>query len=497
MKNLNKKWLLPQLINVGGSISVDEKFANIEVNGVALDSRKVEDGFLFAALKGANSDGTEYIESAIKSGAVAVLCDEDFQGAVPENVCLLKSSNPRQIFSLIASKYYEQQPEVIAAVTGTNGKTSVVHFCREIWKILGKHAASVGTVGIEDSEGKVEFERSNFLTTPDPVKLRKIISQLAERGVSHLAFEASSHGLHQYRPDGLKIKIGAFTNLSRDHLDYHGNFENYLNAKMRLFSEVMEEKGVAVLNADIEQFEQLEKACYDKGHTVFSYGRYNRKRKNYIDIFDIINTSDGQQMSFEVMGKVYNINTSLIGEFQAFNMLCAMAVVIASGANIDEAAFALEEVPCVPGRMQRVTEPGADFDVIVDYSHTPDALEKALSVLKPLTKGNLWVVFGCGGDRDNGKRPMMGEVAAKIADKVVVTDDNPRNEDPELIRKEILVAVPDAIEIDGRKKAIEYAVSNMQKGDMLLVAGKGHEKTQMIGEQVLPFDDVEVAKEFI
>ncbi|PIR39414.1 MAG: UDP-N-acetylmuramoyl-L-alanyl-D-glutamate--2,6-diaminopimelate ligase [Alphaproteobacteria bacterium CG11_big_fil_rev_8_21_14_0_20_39_49] len=496
MSETNNRLLLRQLSN-DGLIAIDEKYRNVVIEGVALDSRKVEEGFLFAALKGASVDGTKFIASAIESGAVAILCDNDFAGEIPENICLIKSDNPRKTFSQIASKFYNRQPDVIAAVTGTNGKTSVVHFCREIWKVLGKHAASVGTVGIEDSEGKVDFDRSNFLTTPDPVKLRKIISQLADSGVTHLAMEASSHGLDQYRPDGLNIKVAAFTNLTRDHLDYHGNFENYLAAKMRLFTEVMAPNGVAVLNADIEQFEQLETECQKRGLTVFSVGKYSRARRNYIDIFDILNTAEGQQISFEVLGRVYNINTSLIGEFQAYNMLCAMAVVVASGANVDEAAFALEKVDCVPGRMQRVTKPENDFSIFVDYSHTPDALQKALDVLKPLTKGKLWVVFGCGGDRDKGKRPLMGEIAVKIADNVVVTDDNPRSENPAQIRQEILASTKGAEEISDRHKAIEYAIAKLQKGDVLLIAGKGHEKTQTIGENVLPFDDVEVARKCI
>jgi UDP-N-acetylmuramoyl-L-alanyl-D-glutamate--2,6-diaminopimelate ligase len=495
MKEPSSKLLLPKLIN--DSVTIDAQFNNTEINGITLDSRKVQSGFLFAALKGANTDGTKFINSAIKAGAVAILCDSEYKEELPNNICLIRTDKPRKLFSEMASRFYNNQPDIIAAVTGTNGKTSVVHFCREIWKVLGKHAASVGTVGIEDSEGKVDFDRSNFLTTPDPVKLRKIISQLADKGVSHMAMEASSHGLHQYRPDGLDIKVAAFTNLTHDHLDYHGTFDNYLEAKMRLFTEVMDSNGVAVLNSDIEQFEYLETQCQKRGLTVFSYGKYSRARSNYIDIFDILNTAEGQQISFEVLGRVYNINTSLIGEFQAYNMLCAMAIVIASGANVDEAAFALEQVDCVPGRMERVTKPTSDFSVFVDYSHTPDALQKALDVLKPLTKGKLWVVFGCGGDRDRAKRPIMGKIASEIADNVVVTDDNPRNENPESIRQEILNGATVAKEIGGRKEAIYYAISKLQKGDVLLIAGKGHEKTQTIGEQVLPFDDVQVALEFL
>lgn len=499
MKNQNNQSqsLLAQLKSIDSSFNIDDRFQDLPIMGLALDSRKVEKGFLFAALKGANADGTLFINSAIADGAIAILCDDDFNGTVPENICLIKSGNARRLFSILASIYYEPKPDIIAAVTGTNGKTSVVHFCRQIWSILGKHSASVGTVGIEDSEGKVDFDRTNFLTTPDTIKLREIITHLADRGVTHLAMEASSHGLHQYRMEGLGIKIGAFTNLSRDHLDYHGNFENYLNAKMRLFSEVMEANGIAVLNADIEQFQQLEQACKERGHQVLSYGRYNKDKRNYIEIFDIINTSEGQQISFEILGKLYNVNTSLIGEFQAYNMLCAAAMVIASGANVDDTIGTLKDVTCVPGRMQRVTKTNADFAVFIDYSHTPDALEKALNVLKPLTKGKLWVVFGCGGNRDKGKRPLMGEIAINIADNVIVTDDNPRNENPEQIRKEVLQGAKGANEIPDRKEAIKFAISKMQKGDILLVAGKGHEKTQTIGETIMPFDDVEVSLEFV
>jgi UDP-N-acetylmuramoyl-L-alanyl-D-glutamate--2,6-diaminopimelate ligase len=470
--------------------------ADLDIQGITLDSRKVEPGFLFAALKGEKVDGSEFIPDAIKSGAVAILCDEDVNVPKLNGVCVIKNENPRKLFSHIASRFYNEQPEVIAAVTGTNGKTSTVHFIREIWKRLDKHAASIGTIGIADTGGKIDFDRSNFLTTPDTVKLHKIIQQLTERGVTNLAMEASSHGLDQYRLDGIKVKIGAFSNLSRDHLDYHKTFENYLAAKMRLFDEVMEEGSVAILNSDIPEFEQLEAVCKKRNHTIFTYGKYTEGRKNYIDVFKVTNTSEGQQISFEIMGKVYNINTPLIGEFQAYNMLCALAIVIASGANVDEAVETLADLPCVDGRMQRVTKPGADFDAFVDYSHTPDALEKALKVLRPYTKNKLWVIFGCGGDRDKGKRPLMGKVAAELADEVIVTDDNPRSEDPAGIRKEILDGI-NAEEIGDRRKAIEKTVAKLAQGDILLIAGKGHEKTQTVGSEVLPFDDVEVAKEVV
>jgi UDP-N-acetylmuramoyl-L-alanyl-D-glutamate--2,6-diaminopimelate ligase len=495
MKN-QVKMPLQQITDGIQGLKIAPKFNDLAITGITLDSRNVEPGFLFAAFKGAKVNGSEFIESAIKSGAVAILCDSDIDVKVPDSVCLIKHENPRLVFSLIASKFYTHKPGIIAAVTGTNGKTSTVHFAREIWKNLGKHSASIGTVGIADSHGKFDFDRANFLTTPNTVKLHKIMAELADKGVTHLAMEASSHGLDQFRLDGIDVKIGAFTNLTRDHLDYHGNFENYLAAKMRLFNNVMNEGCVAVLNADIPEFYQLLGACEKRQHKIISYGKFKKgSRPNYIEIFKIINTSDGQQLSFEILGKVYNVNTPLIGEFQAYNLLCALGMVLASGANVDEAVAALPKVTCVPGRMEKV----GDAPVFVDYAHTPDALEKALSVLKPHTQNKLWVVFGCGGDRDKGKRPLMGKIAATLADKIVVTDDNPRSEDPSIVRSEILTAFSseDVKEIGDRYQAIKYAVGKMQTGDMLLIAGKGHEKTQTIGKDVFPFDDVEVAREVL
>lgn len=501
MNKTIKKWHLQELVSQNSGIVIADKYKNLVIEGLALDSRRVEKGFLFAAFKGAASDGAEYADAAIKAGAVAILCDSSTQVKFPDYICVIKHDNPRFVFSKIVAKFYGEQPQVIAAVTGTNGKTSTVHFCREIWKRLGKHAASIGTVGIEDSEGKFDYDRSNFLTTPDPVKLHDIIHKLEQKGVTHLAMEASSHGLDQYRLDGVNVKIGAFSNLTRDHLDYHGTFENYLAAKMRLFTSVMEDGSVAVLNSDIPEYKQLLAECNKHKHRIISYGKYdNSKEKNYIDILKISPTHEGQQVAFEINNKVYDINTPLIGEFQAYNLLCALGMVIASGANVDEAVSVLSDVPCVPGRMQKVEDNGKSLPVFVDYSHTPDALEKALAVLKEHnTHGRLLVVFGCGGDRDKGKRPLMGEVAARLADIAIVTDDNPRSEVPDTIRKEVLAGIKNSnvLEIGDRRMAIKKAIEEMQKGDMLLIAGKGHEKTQIIGAETLPFDDVLVAEEEI
>ena len=373
------------------------------------------------------------------------------------------------------------------AVTGTNGKTSTAYFCTQIWQLLGKKSASIGTIGIATGDG-LAYGATGSMTTPDPVKLHEILANLSNDGITNLVMEASSHGLDQCRLYGVNVKAAAFTNITRDHLDYHGTFEKYLAAKLRLF-EIMHE-GVAVINADIPKAGQIIQLCEERGHKILSIG----KNGSYIILNDAIRTSVGQQISFEIAGKLYNINTRLIGEFQAYNLLTALALVIGCGANTDEAVAALAKVEEVPGRMQGVGVGGEVARVYVDYAHTPDALEKALDVLRPYAVNKLWVVFGCGGDRDKGKRPQMGEVAARCADVLVVTDDNPRTEDAAVIRKEIIAACPEAKEIADREEAIKYAILNMSEGDVLLIAGKGHEKTQIIGDNKLAFDDVAVAK---
>lgn len=487
--------------------------ANCIITGITQDSRKVKPGYLFAALKGAVSDGTDFIPMAIKNGAVAILLEgnsasgvghkeeynarqivkgEKNQAADP---LFLYHSNPKLALAQIAANFYKTQPEVIVAITGTNGKTSTAYFCTQIWQLLGKKSASIGTIGIATG-GVLAYEATGSMTTPDPIKLHEILANLSDDGITHLAMEASSHGLDQYRLGGVRVNAAAFTNITRDHLDYHGTFAKYLDAKLRLF-EIMQ-NGVAVINADISESAQIIKLCEERGHRVLSVG----KNGGYIVLNDIIRTREGQQVSFEVAGKLYNTNTHLIGEFQAYNLLTALALVVACGANIDEVIEVLAQVQAVPGRMQGVYK-GKEgrakgevslSSVYVDYAHTPDALEKALRVLRPYAIGKLWVVFGCGGDRDKGKRPQMGAAAAKFADIVVVTDDNPRTENPAIIRKEILAECSNAKEIADRHEAIKYAIANMGGDDILLIAGKGHEKVQIIGDVKLDFDDVAVAQ---
>ncbi len=494
------------VIKNDSSLSLDFNILDsIKITGITQDSRKVQPGFLFVAIKGAASDGADFIPMAIEKGAVAVLCEAMrnkeasnkesknsllFNSNIPDSIIFLTHSNPKLALAWIAANFYGQQPEIIAAITGTNGKTSTAYFCTQIWQLLGRNSASIGTIGIVTSDGSA-YGATGSMTTPDPIKLHEILADLANAGITNLAMEASSHGLDQYRLDGVNVKAAAFTNITRDHLDYHGTFENYFAAKLRLF-DVMKH-GVAVINADISESEEIIKLCGQKGHKVLSVGKKGR----YIELLAINKTSNGQQIAFEVQGRVYNINTHLIGEFQAYNLLTALALVAACGANIDDAVNVLEKVAAVPGRMQGVSVDEVGARVYIDYAHTPDALEKALTELRPHTKGNLWVVFGCGGDRDKGKRPQMGEVAARLADFVLVTDDNPRNEVPGIIRSQVMEGCPGAKQIGDRFEAIEYAISNMQINDMLLIAGKGHEKTQIIVDKILSFDDVKVATEIL
>lgn len=481
--------LLKLIENIKG-ISVLKGNQKQTITGITQDSRQVKPGYLFAAIKGLTSDGAQFIPIAIEKGAVAVLCDAEVIPTVSESTCVITHKNPKFALAHIAANFYGTQPEVITAITGTNGKTSTAFFCTQIWQLLGKTSASIGTIGIYTGNG-LAYEATDSMTTPDPVKLHEILADLSNKNITHLAMEASSHGLDQYRLDGVHIKAAAFTNITRDHLDYHGTFENYLQAKLRLF-DVMK-NGVVVINADIPEAEQIIKLCEQKDHKVLSIGRKGK----YIELFDTTRTLEGQQIAFEVLGRLYTVNTHLIGEFQAYNLLTALALVVACGANIDEAVNVLAQVEAVPGRMQGVRVANDIARVYVDYSHTPDALEKALQVLRPYTKEKLWVVFGCGGDRDKGKRPQMGAVAARLADKVVVTDDNPRTEVAQIIRSEVIASCHDAIEIGDRHEAILHAITNMGKDDILLIAGKGHEKTQIIGDKKLAFDDVKVAEEIL
>lgn len=456
---------------------------NPDITGITADSRLVKKGFVFVAMGGSKTDGVQFIASAIEAGAAAIVVVSPVAFPIAQVI----TDNPRLILSKMAARFYDRQPAVIAAVTGTNGKTSVAHFCRTLWRHLGKKSASIGTIGVIADENTPLDGAS--LTTPDPVNLHATLDRLAEQQVGYVALEASSHGLDQFRLDGVKLTAAAFTNLSRDHLDYHLTYENYLQAKMQLFARVLPPGGVAVLNADIPEYGVLKELCLQHGHRCVSYGWQGEDFR----LLSAVPTVTGQQLVLLVQGKEYQVKLELVGEFQAMNLLCALGLVVACGAKVEEAVKELGQLPSVPGRMEKVPGASAEVAVFVDYAHTPDALEKALKALRPHTDARLLVMFGCGGDRDKGKRPQMGRIAAQLADRVVVTDDNPRTEDAAVIRSEVMVGCAEATEIGDRAAAIAYAISVMQPGDILLIAGKGHEKTQIMKEGAVPFDDVAIA----
>jgi len=456
-----------------------------DIVGLTCDSRLVEPGFLFAALAGARADGRAFIPEAMARGAAAVLAPPGTRIETREPpVPLLVDDNPRRRFALMAARFFASQPPTVAAVTGTNGKTSVVSFLRQIWTRLGRQAASVGTLGI----AAPGLEVAGSLTTPDPVELHRVLADLAGRGVECLAMEASSHGLAQYRLDGVRVTAAAFTNLTRDHLDYHGSMESYLEAKTRLFSDIMDPGGVAVVNADGPYGEAVRAACAARGQRIITYGA----RGADIRLEDAQPLPEGQRLRLTVMGRAHTLTLPLVGAFQAENALCALGLALACGEDEGRAVAALENLDEVPGRVQRIAGHPGGAAVFVDYAHTPDALASVLAALRPHTRGRLFVVFGCGGDRDPGKRPQMGRTACALADVVIVTDDNPRGEDAARIRRHILAACEGARDIADRRQAITAAVAELRPGDLLVVAGKGHEQGQIVGDEVRPFDDAEV-----
>lgn len=458
--------------------------SQVEIVGLSADSREVRPGYLYAALRGSRQDGTAFIDDAVSHGAVAVLAPPGVRIASP-NAYLVTDENPRRRLSHLAARFYGTQPETVVAVTGTNGKSSVVEFVRQIWTSLGRKAASLGTLGVHGNG----LDQQGSMTTPDPVTLHNMLRDLEEVGVDCLAMEASSHGLSQFRLDGVGLTAAAFTNLSRDHLDYHESYEDYLYAKLRLFGELLPPRSHAVLNADSDAFEEVANICWARGHRILSVGK-----KGDLRLRSQEPTAIGQELVVSYEGNTYPISLPLIGDFQASNALVAAGLVIASGEQPADALNALGDLKPVRGRMELAGHNTVGASVYVDYAHTPDALENVLSALRPHTDRRLHVVFGCGGDRDTGKRSLMGQVAAEHADSVIVTDDNPRSEDPAAIRAEIIAACSGAKEIGDRQQAINAAVGVLGAGDILVIAGKGHEQGQIVGDDTLPFDDVSAVK---
>jgi UDP-N-acetylmuramoyl-L-alanyl-D-glutamate--2,6-diaminopimelate ligase len=465
-----------------GAAVVDAQSGEVAVTGLAVDSRTVKPGDVFFALAGAKTNGARFVDQAIASGAVAVVGDR-----VPyddRRVPFIASSNPRRVLALAAARFYSGQPATIAAVTGTSGKTSVTAFTRQIWQGLGHAAASIGTIGIVAPDREVY----GSLTTPDPIALHRSLDELAREGVTHLAMEASSHGLDQHRLDGVRVTAAAFTNLSRDHMDYHPTVTHYLAAKLRLFTELVADGGPAVIAADHEHSATVIEAANARKLKVMTVGRNG----DAIRLLSARIEGFAQRLSISCDGRTYNLRLPLVGEFQIENALVSAGLAIGTGEDAHRVFAALEKLEGAKGRLELVGERNG-APVFVDYAHKPDALAKALEALRPYAKRKLIVVFGAGGDRDAGKRPLMGAIAAQGADRVIVTDDNPRSEDPATIRAAILAAAKGATEIGDRAEAIRAAITELQPGDALLIAGKGHETGQIVGDRVLPFSDHDAA----
>ena len=471
-------------------MNANEIIDGIKITGLTADSRQVKSGFLFAAIPGTQVDGAQFIPAAIKAGATAILAPKKItQSMVGSDVTLITDENPRRRLAKMAAAFYQPQPDTITAITGTNGKTSVASFTRQLWQALKKPSASIGTLGIVSPENEGE----SGLTTPDPVDLHRALGELKQQGIDHVAMEASSHGLDMYRMDGVRFIAAAFTNLSRDHLDYHGSMDIYRAAKMRLFEELLVPGGTMVINSACSEYDRLANIAVERKQRVLAYGINNGQ----IRCIKHQAVNNGFNLTLDVMGDHFDVDFPLLGQFQIENALCALGLVIACGASAAHVVPLLGSLTPVRGRMEFAASHSNGAAIYVDFAHTPDALETVLKSIRPHVKNKLHVVFGCGGDRDPGKRQLMGKAAQSYADQCIVTDDNPRSEDPAKIRTEIMTGCKGAIEISSRGEAIEQACLALKEGDILIVAGKGHERGQIIGNKTLPFDDVKVVRDII
>jgi len=465
---------------IGPEAKLPASWAAVPIAGLAADSRQVEPGYLFAALPGVNTDGARFIATALERGAAAILTADGTTLPKTETP-IVTGHDPRRLLALIAARFYGQQPETEVAVTGTNGKTSVASFVRQLWAGQGFRAASLGTVGVVTPSGTQTLRH----TTPDPIELHALLAGLAHEGVTHLALEVSSHGLQQRRIDGVTLAAGAFTNISRDHLDYHASFGDYFAQKLRLFRELLPPGATAVVDMDSEGRDQVAEVARARGLELITVGRAGETLRLAGDEID----GFSQSLIIEHDGKRHNVRLPLVGGFQASNALVAAGLCLATGSSADDVLPLLADLKGARGRLDLAGTAKDGAPIFIDYAHTPDALAKALDALRPYVESRLVVVFGCGGDRDKGKRPQMGAAAVEKADFAIVTDDNPRGEEPAQIRREILAAAPGATEIGDRGQAIAEAVAMLRRGDVLLVAGKGHETGQTIGATVIPFSD--------
>lgn len=467
---------LSDILDLGPS---EARLGSLEIANLRVDSRKVQPGDVFFALAGARDDGLAYAAQAAAKGASVIVAEREPPASCSAYVHV---ADARLALSRAAARFFPRQPETIVAITGTSGKTSVAAFVRQIWLKLGLESASIGTIGVVSQPINVY----GSLTTPDPITLHETLQRLADAGVTHLAMEASSHGLDQKRLDGVRLKAAGFTNLSRDHMDYHPTVEHYLAAKLRLFRELLPPGAPAVVDADSDIALRVIEAVRAAGRLPFTVGANGEA----IRLKSATREGYATRLTVEYGARAHEVLLPLPGDFQVSNALVAAGLCIASGADAEKVFTALEALEGAPGRLEKIGDKhGAP--VFVDYAHKPDALEKTLAALRPFTRGRLIVVFGCGGDRDAGKRPIMGEIATRGADAVIVTDDNPRSENPATIRAAILVAAPGALEIGDREAAIRAAIDMLKPEDALVVAGKGHETGQIVGDRTLPFSDAD------
>jgi UDP-N-acetylmuramoyl-L-alanyl-D-glutamate--2,6-diaminopimelate ligase len=465
---------------MGPEATLPAPWLQIPILGLAADSRAVKPGYLFAALPGSRTDGSRYITEALQRGAAAVLMPQGATQAF-DGIPVVEDADPRRKLALIAARFFAAQPEVAVAVTGTNGKTSVASFVRQLWEQMGYRAASLGTVGVVGPSGTQTLAH----TTPDPIELHRILADLAKSGVTHLALEASSHGLEQRRVDGVRLAAGAFTNISRDHLDYHPSVEAYFNEKLRLFGELLPPGAGAVIDVDTKAGEEVAALAKARGLSVISVGRAGETLR----LISAAQDGFGQRLVVEHPAGKETFRLPLVGAFQASNALVAAGLCMATGAKPEMALPLLANLRGARGRLDLAGTTRTGAPIFIDYAHTPDALAKALDALRPYVRQRLLVVFGCGGDRDKGKRPEMGAVAVDKSDVAIVTDDNPRSEEPAEIRREILAAAPGATEVPGRATAVAQAIAGLGEGDVLLIAGKGHETGQIVKGTIIPYSD--------
>tara|TARA_B100000586_G_scaffold219954_1_gene166962 strand:- start:926 stop:2359 length:1434 start_codon:yes stop_codon:yes gene_type:complete len=469
---------------------IDEKQkTDLNITGVTCDSREVKDGFIFVAINGEVDRGENYIPEAIEKGAKAIVASSSFKGHFDEKIALIKDNNPRKRLSEISALIYPKYPEIICAVTGTNGKTSTTNFLHQLWQLLNKNSSSIGTLGVINNE---EIKDINN-TTPDPVALHRTLSDLHNSGVSHLVLEASSHGLAQHRIDGVKVRAAGFTNISQDHLDYHKNMEDYFIAKKRLFTEILPKENYAVICVDTESGRELSSIVKKSGRGVIEIG----ESANSFNLRRVTPSENGMDIIFQYSGRQFSIPLKVEGYFQAMNILCAVGLAIASGEPSERVFENMQHLKPISGRLEYCGKNIKGAKIYVDYAHTPAALTAAIFSLRELTENNIILVFGCGGERDKLKRSVMGGIASEYADFVIVTDDNPRNEDPEEIRSQIINNCNDALEISDRAEAIKKGIETGKKGDSIIIAGKGHEKYQVIGQDTIPFSDQETVRNIL